>query len=869
MSASPSLFDLVKLHSAESASIRQAFETSGDGKAAATRRSSLVDSIIERLWQEFVSSELHEPAGLALLALGGYGRKLLLPHSDVDLLFLTEAEKPDPKVQDRIRKFNQELWDLRLRVSSSTRPMSECARLNSENVEFTISLLDCRWLAGDQKLFDKLHDQLIPALVKRDGQNVVQLLSEVTRKRHEKFSDTIFHLEPNLKESPGGVRDFNVANWLSLISSLEKNRKWPSDANLLPAANRELVENAFDFLLSVRCFLHYRYGRDDNNLSWDAQDDAAAKAIGIPGHTETLAADWMRAYFRHARVIDRLTTQLLDEAPPAAGSLYQKFQRWRSRVSNSDFTVENGRILLQPTASPIDTAFVFRTFEFMAKNGFRLGSETEQRLSEAIATLDSKALRTHSLWTHLKHILAAPFAADALRTMHSLGFLVKLFPDYQLIDSLVIRDFYHRYTVDEHTFLTVESLHHLLERPGKEPPNEWEHYFSDLVKELEQPELLYLSLLFHDIGKGLPGDSHVAAGLPVMERSLRGIGVHQEELETVRFLITEHLAMSATLRRDIFDHETVRAFADKIGTPERLKMLCLMTYADIRSVNPEALTPWKAESLWRLYMAAANYMNRSVDDDRFHAEFEAETLTRIGELVPKKSAELQKYLEGLPHRYLRTHSPIQIAKHFEMSVALAKKPVQISLKHTRGLYELTLLTGDRPLVFATIAGVLSAWGMNIVKANAFANQAGTIVDTFYFKDRFRTLELNPPELDRFERSIVQVLSGEVSLHKLLEGRGRTPTNGPTKPQVTTRLDFNNHSSSHSTLLELIAQDRPGLLYKIASTLGRYGCNIEVALIDTEGHVAIDVFYLTWECAKLTGEHQFQIRRALLEELEPE
>ena len=253
---------------------------------------------------------------------------------------------------------------------------------------------------------------------------------------------------------------------------------------------------------------------------------------------------------------------------------------------------------------------------------------------------------------------------------------MKLFPDYQLIDSLVIRDFYHRYTVDEHTFLTVESLHHLLERPGKEPPNEWEHYFSDLLRELEQPELLYLSLLFHDIGKGLPGDSHVASGLPVMERSLRGIGVHQEELETVRFLITEHLAMSATLRRDIFDHETVRGFADKIGTPERLKMLCLMTYADIRSVNPEALTPWKAESLWRLYMAAANYMNRSVDDDRFHAEFEAETLTRIGELVPKKSAELQKYLEGLPHRYLRTHSPIQIAKHFEMSTALAKKPVQ-------------------------------------------------------------------------------------------------------------------------------------------------------------------------------------------------
>ena len=205
----------------------------------------------------------------------------------------------------------------------------------------------------------------------------------------------------------------------------------------------------------------------------------------------------------------------------------------------------------------------------MAKNGFRLGSETEQRLSEAIATLDSKALRTHSLWTHLKHILAAPFAADALRTMHSLGFLVKLFPDYHLIDSLVIRAFTIA-TPWMSTYLTVESLHHLLERPGKEPPNEWERYFSDLLKELEQPELLYLSLLFHDIGKGLPGDSHVAAGLPVMERSLRGIGVHQEELETVRCL--DHRTprnVAATLRRDIFDHETVRGFADKIGTPER------------------------------------------------------------------------------------------------------------------------------------------------------------------------------------------------------------------------------------------------------------------------------------------------------------
>jgi [protein-PII] uridylyltransferase len=396
-----------------------------------------------------------------------------------------------------------------------------------------------------------------------------------------------------------------------------------------------------------------------------------------------------------------------------------------------------------------------------------------------------------------------------------------------------------------------------------------ELHFAELLGEIERPDLLYLALLLHDVGKAGTCESHVDASLQAASRICADLDLTAEECDTVCFLIAYHLDMSAAMRRDIFDPSTVQNLARAVGSPERLKMLCLLTYADISAVNPDAMTAWKAENLWRLYVSTTNYLDRSVDDERVHADIRDEQLANIRLIAPRLGARrLREFLEGLPRRYLRLHSPQDIITHVELAAKLRSEPVQTTLTRNRDMFEMTVVTNDQPALFAKLAGILVAWGMNIVKADAFSNAAGVVVDTFFFTDRFHTLELNLQEWGRFQRSFVDVLTGERSLEALGRGRRYSESKMP-KVRIEPRIQVDEISALHSTLIEVITQDRPGLLYRIASILAENGCNIEVALIDTEGEMAIDVFYLTAPGRKkLPVEVIGKVRDSLLEELQP-
>lgn len=843
---------------AERKRIRERFEGGADARGIVRALCELADSHVRQIFGEVLRVQGAASSGLSLLALGGYGRGMLFPYSDLDLLFLFGNEKTEEEFRPLIADFARTLWDLGFRVSSAGRTVEECKRIEEDNAEFHLALLDRRFLAGDKELFTRLDKRVLPASEKAARTFLLNQLHSLTKDRLTRYGNTIFHLEPNVKDAPGGLRDYQAAVWLRQVS--EKR-----DSLNTSAAEEDLAAGAVDFLSAIRCFLHYSNGRNDNTLTYELQSEAAVRALGVGDGLQREAAEWMRLYFRHARTLNRQLLRYLEQKAPVPQTLRQRlFSASRSLRSSGPgngkpFAVRDGLFELLDAKQVSDRSVLFELFTEAARAGVPLSRRAERSIAYILQHPELKAKNLEVTWATFREILAADFPGVALRPLQRLGLLLEILPEFGRIDSLVVRDFYHRYTVDEHTLRTIE---HLQELAG--PTDARGGHFKDLWKTVDRRDLLILALLLHDVGKGMPVENHVEGSLEGLDTAAARLHLTTEEKEEVRFLIERHLDMSATMqRRDIFDPATVSTFAGVVGNQERLQRLCLLTYADIHAVNPEALTPWKAEMLWQLYVAASNYFSRSLDTDRLHAHDERSMLEQVREHSPGAATEeIEGFLEGFPRRYLAVHSAAEIAEHFGLYQKLKSEPVQTELQVRKHAFSLTLLTADRPALFATISGVLAGWGMNIIKADAFANAAGIVLDTFHFSDLHRTLELNPTEIDRFLLSLKDVVNGKAALEPLLKGRESASRLRAPKVAVETRTGFDDASSVHSTLLEIVAQDRPGLLYDIGSTLARLGCNIEVALIDTEGQKAIDVFYLTEQGKKLSAETQERVREAL-------
>ena len=840
--------------------VRRGFEQNGDGLLAAAARSAQVDALVQRLWAAETVREPALNAGIVLTATGGYGRGQLFPYSDVDLLVCVEKSGAK-QAQQPIRRLSQALWDYGIQVAITTRQPNECDRFDAANPEFGLSLLDLRSLCGDSEVFARLRDKAVAKMRQRDAKTIAAELVRLTRERHAKYGGTLFHLEPNIKDCPGGLRDAHVCQWLNGL------RRGPS------APSTEF-QDALAFFAAVRCFLHYRHERDDNTLDWQAQDAAAEQGIGLGTRTRVDAAYWMRAYFRYARILERCLVCAAEdfglriEAESPVGRI--------KLPPNAGFEIKSGRIELAALApSGIDAAhepdIVLAVFAAMARTGAALTPAGEERIADAIPLLSANLEEGPGLWRQLSAILTAPRAATALRSMHALGVLELILPEFHGIDALVIRDAYHRYTVDEHTFVLIETLHGLEADPGPNAP-EWRLKFRSMIRELQNPGLLYLAAVLHDTGKGRAGASHAAESARMARSVLARLEMDAYDSAMVMRLIETHLEMSAALRRDIFDAGTVRAFAGKVQTHESLRMLTLFTYADIAAVHPDALTPWKAENLWRLSMAANNQLDRNVDDERVHtrgsldgtaaSRARDEKLARVLSLAGGDAPDAEHFLEGFPERYVKTRSAEAILQHFAMTSRFAEEPFQIAFQYSSAVHEITLVTQDRPRLFAGMASALAAWGMNVVTADAFANSAGVVVDTFRFTDSFRTLELNESERERFVASLRDLIAGRASVEKLLSGRRRARRRAP-RIEVETRIEFDNTAAAHSTLLQVVAQDIPGLLRAVSLTLSRLGYNVEVALVDTEGETAIDVFYLTSGGSQLSSAQESALREALL------
>ncbi len=856
---SPLSSELREHYEAQSARLQHDFLASKNGLKYVRERTALVDSIARRLWDQILVSAGLDSTGIVFSAVGDFGRQTLFPYSDVDIVFLAATGEAAGKFRDAIQQLTQGMNEIGLKSNTASRLLSDFTQLDSENAEAILSLLDCRFLEGDSEFFSSLRNRVIPDVMVRESQSLVERLAELTRNTHRKFANTVFHLEPNVKDGPGGLQDYVTARWLAAMSAMEKRDGWPDPQTYFSPAIQTAMDSAFAFFAAVRCFLHFRNKRDHNLLTWHAQDDAAAQSVGTQNKNVASATDWMRIFYGHARAVDHISGQLLEEMPAAQSLFYRQLETWRTGFSDDDFSVVDGLIFFQKPENLSDPGLFFRTFRLIAQRGFKLSPTAEHQMELARPRLAADPPRGADFWLFLEDMLPELHSADALHAMHSLHLLTLFLPELQGIDALAVRDVSHRFTVDEHTLQAIDILHGLRQSKSK-----WDERYAGILGELDQPELLDLAILLHDTGKAVTLVEPIPASLEIAGKCLERLELPESDRKTVLFLIQHHQDLGAGLRRDIFDPRTVAQFAENIGTPELLKMLCLFTYADIKAVNPEALTPWKAEDLWQLYIGTANYFNRSVDE-RVHGDANDEVLNHLRSLAAAAGQKLQTFLEGLPRRYLRTHPVDEILRHFEMSGRLGQDPVQLALKRTRHWYELTVVTKDRPRLFSTVAGTLAACGMNIGKAGAFSNAGGTVVDTFSFTDRYRTLEMNLPAWERFKTTVHDVLSGKRDLKRMLRERLEAEKDQPAKIAGTLQIQFDGECSAHSTLIEIITQDQPGLLYRMSSIFSQQDCNIDIALIDTEGQTAIDVFYLTTAGGKLSPEHQERLRQSLVKE----
>ena len=463
------------------------------------------------------------------------------------------------------------------------------------------------------------------------------------------------------------------------------------------------------------------------------------------------------------------------------------------------------------------------------------------------------AIREHPVGREAwRELLSQPHTALALREMQETGLLGIAIPEWNEIDSLVVRDFYHRYTVDEHTLVAIEAIDNLLANKTGTPPR-----FHDLAEEDDDHAVLRFALLLHDIGKGTnPGD-HVTGSLETAAEIMQRLKVPDQKQDAVRFLIEHHLDLSLVMNgRDLEDPATARFLTSRVGTAERLRQLTLLTYADISAVNPTAMTPWRLEQLWRVYSLGLEQLTRDLVTDRIHAG-------RGAEIDVTGSPELTAFLEGLPTRYLRTHTRAEIEKHFVLHKSVEREQVAIEIVREAGAYVIAVLAKDQPGLFSSLCGGLASFGMSIVKAEAFSNASGCAVDVIRFADPMRTLELNPGETDRLQWTIECVVRGSIDVRDLLKRRrqSRLSSSGA---RISPRVRFNNEASDTATLIDFVGEDRPGLLYDLASALGGRGCNIEVVMIDTEAHRAIDVFYVTQKGGKLSERTQEELRDDLVQ-----
>lgn len=836
------------------------------GRELCQKRADVMTVILRHLWagawETHQRTHLDKPPRIALLAVGGFGRGELNPYSDIDILFLYPGDgaRNTGPVNEIVEHILYMLWDIGFQVGHATRTMQELVTQAKGDLRTKTSLLEARFLCGDEALFAEFEKAYTRQCLHGHEREFLDWRVTDQRERHEKAGNTVFLQEPNVKTGCGGLRDYQNLLWVGKVKRGLATTQQFVDAQLLTPAERKQLDRAYDFLLRIRTELHYQQKRSGDVLTLRLQGQIAG-SFGYQHRTILRRMEaFMRDYYEHTSLLFNLGNTLCDRlcgsGKPRARWAFLPF-RATHREEIDGFMLENGELeALSTTTFGEDPLRLVRVFLLAQQHNAELGPELKLRLRRRLYMLDRRFIYQTVVRDTLLAILSRKGqVGHALRTMHELGFLGRFFPEFRPLTCLVQHEFFHRYTADEHTLVCIEILDKIID--AKEPPFS---KYRPLLQQVARTHILYLAMLLHDTGKSESNQRHAEASAINAVRVARRMRLTGTDLSTLVFLVDHHLTMSEIARRKNLDNEeTIIEFARIVQTQERLDLLMLLTFADTQGTGSgQSYSDWKDLLLWQLYHRTTRALSGIKEFVALVEQARLEIQQRVLKNLDRQfdPAEIVAHFDNLPPSYFETMSEELIREHIGIVHGFLKYQIthdDASLQpvvHWRnfpeqGYSEVTIVTWDRERIFARITGSFAACGLTILKADIFTRTDDIAIETLYVATERLEAVTDPRDRAAFEKILFQAMSMEqFDFTTAFASRAAKPRFSVyDASELPTLVLVDQHASRDHTLLDVQTADYPGLLYRIACAIADTGLNLVSARVTTEKGAALDTFYL--------------------------
>jgi [protein-PII] uridylyltransferase len=857
--------------------LRARHEGGAGGLAIVAAYTEAIDRLVERL---FTDATLHYQSKnprlnqrCTVVAQGGYGRGELNIHSDIDLLFLYPW-KANPYVETVAEIVVPALWDAGLQVGAAMRNVRECCRLAFRDLKVKTALLDARYLCGDRSPYEDFAARVVEEVWSPNQTAFFREKLKESEERHARMGDSVYLLQPHLKEGTGGLRDLHTALWMAKVKFKVHALRDLVALGVLGDADVAALDRALDFLWRVRNAMHFATGQHQDHLTFDLQDRLASE-LGFGAGRRGIER-FMRRYYTDATTVQRLGETIIARcvqvtepvrytAPPV------RVIRDGMRIQGTVLSVTGREVFEREPAAMLEV------FAEAQRHGTSLSPATRELLRTNLELLAAARATPGVAAAFLRILRARGHIAETLQEMHKLGVLTTLFPEFAHLECLIAHDPFHIYTVDHHSLVGVHELELLREGEFADTVPQ----LTDVVRELPQPELLFLGMMFHDVGKG-HGHDHSGRGARMTGEIAHRLGLNEDERAACVFLVQHHLLLShLAQQRDIGDDQLVVEFCRTVGSVENLQRLYVLTYADMRAVAPGVWNNWRGTLVTELYRRAFEFFEKGVFEPEDRAARAARVRQRVLAAAPAAQQDAMQVLVGqmpdsyflsTPEEMMPSHG--ELRRRFEQAEVLEEHPAvatKVTAFPERDFTEFAVCTRDRPGLFAMLSGVLAAHGMNILAARIDTSRDGVALDAFRVSHEGADESIDRDRWERVERTLRSVLAGTLDVEELVRRSGRTSLLSKRRRPVPTRVEVYNDVSADYTVLDVYAADRVGLLFTITNCLYHLWLQIHLAKITTMVNEVLDVFYVTDpEGRKVTDPERIaSIREALVRELAPQ